>query len=76
MEKAVATKNRALQFYPAKVNQNLSRGPSAEKTSRAFTTQAIDLTARGALDGPESQATGEIQPVATLNSIVQLSQNR
>ena len=61
---------------PAKVVQNLIAGPSAEKTSRVFDPQAISLTAPDALDGPESNATGEIQPVATLNSIVQLSQNR
>ena len=50
--------------------------PIAKKTSRAFDPQAICLTAPDTLDGPESNATGEIQPVATLNSIVQLSQNR
>ena len=61
---------------PAKMVQNLIDGPSAEKTSRVFDPQAICLTAPDALDGPESNATGEIQPVATLNSIVQLSQNR
>ena len=61
---------------PTKVIQNSSCGPSAEKTSHLFDSQAICLTAPDALDGPESHATGEIQPVATLNSIVQLSQNR
>ena len=61
---------------PAKVIQNSSCGPNAEKTSRVFDPQAICLTAPDALDGPESHATDEIQPVATLNSIVQLSQNR
>jgi len=61
---------------PTKVIQNSSCGPNAEKTSRVFDPQAICLTAPDALDGPESHATGEIQPVATLNSIVQLSQNR
>jgi putative transposase len=59
---------------PAQTVQNSSVGPSAEKTSRIFDPQAICLTAPDALDGPEAQATGEIQPVATLNSIVQLSQ--
>ncbi len=61
---------------PAKMVQHLIDAPSAEKTSRVFDPQAICLTAPDALDGPESNATGAIQPVATLNSIVQLSQNR
>lgn len=61
---------------PAQMVPNSSAGPSAEKTSRVFDPQAICLPAPDALDGPESRATGEIQPVATLNSIVQLSQNR
>lgn len=61
---------------PAKVIQNSSCGPSAEKTSRVFDLQAICLPEPDALDGPESHCTGEIQSVATLNSIVQLSQNR
>jgi putative transposase len=51
-------------------------GPGAEKTSRVFDSQAICLTAPDALAGPESNPTSEIQSVATLNSIVQLSQNR
>ena len=61
---------------PAQMVPNSSGGPSAEKTSRTFDPQAICLPAPDASDGPESRATGEIQPVATLNSIVQLSQNR
>ena len=61
---------------PAQMVPNSSAGPSAEKTSRVFDPQAICLPAPDALDGPESRATGEIQPVATLNSIVQLSQSR
>ena len=60
---------------PAKAVQDAPCGPSAEKTSRLFDSQAICLTAPDALDGPEANATGEIQPIATLNSIVQLSQN-
>jgi hypothetical protein len=60
---------------PAQVIQNSACGPSAEKTSRAFDPQAICLTAPDALDGPEAHRTGEIQSVATLNSIVQLSQS-
>lgn len=55
---------------PAKVMQNSSPG----QTSPAFDPQAICLPAPEALDRPELQATGEIQPVATLNSIDQLSQ--
>jgi hypothetical protein len=54
---------------PPKVVQDPIDGPSAEKTSRIFDPQAICLPAPDALDG-------EIQSVATLNSIVQLSQNR
>jgi putative transposase len=61
---------------PAQTLQNSSVGPSAENTSRVFDPQAIFLSAPDALDGPESHRTGEIQSVATLNSIVQLSQNR
>jgi len=61
---------------PAQTVQNSSVGPSAENTSRVFDPQAIFLSAPDALDGPESHRTGEIQSVATLNSIVQLSQNR
>lgn len=61
---------------PAQTVQNSSVGPSAENTSRVFDPQAICLTAPDALEGPESHRTGEIQSVATLNSIVQLSQNR
>jgi putative transposase len=61
---------------PVQTEQNLSSGPSAEKTARVFDPQAICLTAPDALYGPEARATGETQPVATLNSIVQLSQNR
>jgi putative transposase len=61
---------------PAQTVQNSSDGPNAEKTSRVFDPQAICLTAPDTSDGPESHATAEIQPVATLNSIVQLSQNR
>ncbi len=61
---------------PAQTAQNSACGPSTEKTSRVFDPQAICLTAPDALDGPESHRTGEIQSVATLNSIVQLSQNR
>lgn len=61
---------------PAQTMQNSSCDPNAEKTLHAFDPQAICLPAPDALDGPDSQATGEIQPVATLNSIVQLSQNR
>ena len=61
---------------PAQTVQNSSCGPSAEKTSRVFDPQAICLTAPDALDGPKPHHTGEIQSVATLNSIVQLSQNR
>jgi putative transposase len=60
---------------PAQMAQNSACGPSAEKTARVFDPQAICLTAPDALDGPEANATGEVQPVATLNSIVQLSQN-
>lgn len=61
---------------PAKVTQNSSCGPSAEKTSRVFDPQAICSTGPDTLDGPESNCAGEIQSIATLNSIVQLSQNR
>lgn len=61
---------------PVQTTQNSSCGPRAEKTSRTFDLQAICLPEPDALDGPESAATGEIQSVATLNSIVQLSQNR
>ena len=61
---------------PPQTAQNSSCGPSAEKTSRVFDPQAIFSSAPDALDGPESHRPGEIQPVATLNSIVQLSQNR
>jgi putative transposase len=61
---------------PVQTAPNPSDGPSAEKTSRLFDPQAVFSSAPDALDGPESQATGEIQSVATLNSIVQLSQNR
>lgn len=61
---------------PAKVIQNSSCGPSAEKTSRVFDPEAIFSSTPDASDGPESQATGEIQSVATLNSVVQLSQTR
>jgi hypothetical protein len=61
---------------PAQMAQNSSCCPGAEKTSRTFDPQAICLPAPDALDGPESNATGEIQSVATVNSIVQLSQNR
>lgn len=60
---------------PTQTVQNSSCGPGAEKTSRVFDPQAIFSTAPDALDGPEANATSEIQPVATLNSIVQLSQN-
>jgi len=61
---------------PAQMMQNSSCGPSAEKTSRVFDPQAICSSAPDALDGPESNRGGEIQSIATLNSIVQLSQNR
>ena len=61
---------------PAKLMQNSIAGPNVEKTSLVFDPQAICSTAPDALEGPESNATSEIQPVATLNSIVQLSQNR
>lgn len=61
---------------PAQTVQNSSDSPIAEKTSRVFDSQAIFLSAPDTLDGPESHRSGEIQSVATLNSIVQLSQNR
>ena len=61
---------------PVQTVPDSSCGPSAEKTSRAFDPQAICLPEPDALDGPGSPCTGEIQSVATLNSIVQLSQNR
>jgi hypothetical protein len=61
---------------PAKMVQNSIAGPNAEKTSRVFDQQAICSTVPNALDGPESNCSGEIQSIATLNSIVQLSQNR
>ena len=61
---------------PAKLMQNSIDSPNAEKTSRVFDPQAIFAPRPDALDGPEANATSEIQPVATLNSIVQLSQNR
>lgn len=61
---------------PAKMVNNSPCGPSAQKTSRVFDPQSIFSTAPDALEGPESNPTSEIQPVATLNSIVQLSQNR
>jgi putative transposase len=60
---------------PAQIAENSSCGPSAEKTSRIFDPQAIFSSAPDTLDGPESHRSGEIQSVATLNSIVQLSQN-
>jgi hypothetical protein len=56
--------------------QDSTCGPSAQKTAPVFGPQAICSTAPDALDGPESNRSGEIQSIATLNSIVQLSQNR
>ncbi len=60
---------------PAKLVQNSIAGPNAEKTSRVFDPQAICSSAPDTLEGPESNCSGEIQSIATLNSIVQLSQN-
>ena len=48
--------------------------PIAPKTPRVIDPQAICLTKPDALPGPEPLATAEIQPVATLNSMVKLSQ--
>jgi len=61
---------------PAKMLQDSTCGPSSAKTARVFDPQAIFSTAPDALDGPESNPISEIQSVATLNAIVQLSQNR
>jgi hypothetical protein len=61
---------------PAKLVQNSIDGPNAEKTSRVFDARAICSTAPDALEGPQSNCSGEIQSIATLNSIVRLSQNR
>jgi putative transposase len=61
---------------PVKMVQDSTCGPSAQKTAPVFGPQAICSTAPDALDGPESNRSGEIQSIATLNSIVQLSQNR
>jgi len=61
---------------PAKIVQDSTCGAVTQKTSRVFDPQAICSTVPDTLDGPESNATGEIQSIATLNSIVQLSQNR
>ena len=54
---------------PAQTVQDSSCGPSAVKTSRVFDPQAIFSSAPDASDGPESHRPGEIQSVATLNSI-------
>ena len=64
---------------PLKTVETAADGASRQigpKTSRIFDPQSILLSVPDALDGPESHRTGEIQSVATLNSIVQLSQNR
>jgi hypothetical protein len=59
---------------PAKAVETTAARPSgqiAQETSRLDELQPIFLTAPDALDGPNA---GEIQPGATLNSIVKLSQ--
>ena len=59
---------------PAKTVETTVDRPSgqiAQETSRLDELQSIFLTAPDALDGPNA---GEIQPGATLNSIVKLSQ--